>query len=127
MIDISQEDFGTLCICALRYCHGRQTYMPSLVQEIVQNHFKDLSEKDLKIIAEDERCQREMNLWGSKFDRLDWDNFYFALNEFRQTEPQTKLCRECEEYAGDGMYCASNYLVYDFSTSRENCETERSE
>ena len=51
MIDISQEDFGTLCICALRYCHGRQTYMPSLVQEIVQNHFKDLSEKDLKIIA----------------------------------------------------------------------------
>ena len=87
MIDISQEDFGTLCICALRYCHGRQTYMPSLVQEIVQNHFKDLSEKDLKIIAEDERFQREMNLWSSKIDRLDWDNFYFALNEFRQTKP----------------------------------------
>ena len=116
MIDISQEDFGTLCICALRYCHGRQTYMPSLVQEIVQNYFKDLSEKDLKIITEDERFQREMNLWGSKFDRLDWDNFYFALNEFRQTKP--KLCRECEEYAGDGMYCASNYLVYDFDTCK---------
>ena len=116
MIDISQEDFGTLCICALRYCHGRQTYMPSLVQEIVQNHFKDLSEKDLKIIAEDECFQREMNLWGSKFDRLDWDNFYFALNEFRQTKP--KLCRECEEYAGNGMYCASNHLVYDFDTCK---------
>lgn len=134
MIDISQEDFGTLCICALRYCHGRQTYMPSLVQEIVQNHFKDLSEKDLKIIAEDERFQREMNLWGSKFDRLDWDNFYFALNEFRQTEP--KLCRECEEYAGDGMYCASNHLVYDFDTCKDepsnsekpnNCDTCRFE
>ena len=99
MINISQEDFGTLCICALRYCHGRQTYMPSLVQEIVQNYFKDLSEKDLKIIAEDERFQREMNLWGSKFDRLDWDNFYFVLNEFRQTEPQT----EKNETIGDNL------------------------
>lgn len=40
-------------------------------------------------------------------------------------EPQTKLCRECDDYAGDGMYCVSNYLVHDFSTSAENCETER--
>ena len=39
--------------------------------------------------------------------------------------PQTTLCRECGDYAGDGMYCVSNYLVYNFSTSRENCETER--
>ena len=39
--------------------------------------------------------------------------------------PQTALCRECDDYAGDGMYCASNYLVRDFSTSAENCETER--
>ena len=41
--------------------------------------------------------------------------------------PQTTLCRECDDYAGDGMYCASNYLVRDFSTSAENCETEGSE
>ena len=39
-------------------------------------------------------------------------------------EPQTKLCRECDDYAGDGMYCASNYIVYDFSTSRGNCESQ---
>lgn len=38
--------------------------------------------------------------------------------------PQTTLCRECDDYAGDGMYCASNYLVRDFSTSAENCEKE---
>lgn len=37
---------------------------------------------------------------------------------------QPTLCRECDDYAGDGMYCASNYIVYDFSTSRENCEAE---
>lgn len=24
-------------------------------------------------------------------------------------------CETCEEYAGDGMYCAENYIVHDFS------------
>ena len=39
--------------------------------------------------------------------------------------PQTTMCRECDDYAGDGMYCASNFLVNDFSTSAENCGVER--
>lgn len=83
-IAIEQEDFGTLCICALRYCHGRQTYMPSLVQEIVSEHFQDLDNRSLSVIANDEKFQREMNLWGDSFDRVCWDNFYKVLKEFRQ-------------------------------------------
>lgn len=85
MIDISQNDFGTLCVCALRYCHGRQTYMPSLVQQIVMAHFKDLSDRDLKIIANDERFQADMSLWGDACDMEDWKNFYQILREW-QTE-----------------------------------------
>lgn len=85
MIDISQEDFGTLCICALRYCHGRQTYMPSIVQRIVMSHFGDLSEMDLKVIADDERYQSDMSLWGDHCDLVDWKNFYQILREW-QTE-----------------------------------------
>ena len=38
-------------------------------------------------------------------------------------EPLIKWCRKCDDYAGDGMYCASNYLVYDFSTSADHCES----
>ena len=83
MIDIRQEDFGTLCICALRYCHGRQTYMPSLVQRIVMSHFGDLSERDLKVIADDERYQSDMELWGDMCDKMDWLNFYQILKEYR--------------------------------------------
>lgn len=83
MIDISQEDFGTLCICALRYCHGRQTYMPSLVQRIVMAHFKDLSDRDLKVIADDEQFQSDMSLWGDYCDLVDWKNFYQTLREWQ--------------------------------------------
>lgn len=85
-IDIKQEDFGTLCVCALRYCHGRRTYMPSLVQGIVMTHFKDLSDYDLRVIAEDERFQSGMNLWGDECDKADWQWFYKILREYRQEE-----------------------------------------
>lgn len=37
---------------------------------------------------------------------------------------ETKPCRTCENYAGDGMYCAKNHLVYDFSLAKDNCENE---
>ena len=90
MIDISQEDFGTLCVCALRYCHGRRTYMPRLVQEIVQRHFKDLSENDLKVIADDESYQTQFNLWGDGCDLTNWMTFYRALQEFRGEAEQTE-------------------------------------
>lgn len=37
---------------------------------------------------------------------------------------KNKSCRMCDDYAGDGMYCAKNYLVYDFSLAKDNCENE---
>ena len=84
-INISQKDFGTLCICALRYCHGRRTYMPSLVQGIVRAHFKDLSDKDLKIIADDEKFQQRFNMFGAECDEKDWRRFYGDLMEWRKS------------------------------------------
>lgn len=82
-IDISQEDFGTLCVCALRYCHGRRTYMPSLVQKIVSKHFKDLSDRDLQSIRADAVFQQELNLWGDDCDERDWKRFYQAIDRYR--------------------------------------------
>ena len=83
-IDIDQEDFGTLCVCALRYCHGRRTYMPSLVQGIVMTHFEDLSDHDLRVIANDERFQEESNLWGNDCDKDNWRWFYKILREWQE-------------------------------------------
>lgn len=72
-IDISQEDFGTLCICAIRYCHGRQTYMPDLVRSICRNHLHEISDKDLGVMIDDCGFQRRMNLYGDeRIDKLGW-------------------------------------------------------
>ena len=70
---LKQNELGTLCICAIRYCHGRMSYMPSLVMEIVGKHLEDISDKDLKIMVEDCDFQEKMNLYGDPvIDKPDW-------------------------------------------------------
>ena len=72
-INISQDDFGTLCICAIRYCHGRQTYMPSLVQGIVREHLSELSNRDIRVMLDDCKLQDNINLYGDpNIDKPSW-------------------------------------------------------
>ena len=79
IIDMTQEDFGTLCVCAIRYCHGRQTYMPDLVRNIVKSHIGMISDKDLRIMLMDCEFQKDLNLYGDeKIDKpgwIEWENF----------------------------------------------------
>ena len=73
MIDISREDFATLCICALRYCQGRQTYMPDLVRGIVRQHLSEFSDKDIGVMVDDCRFQANMDLYGDeRIDKPGW-------------------------------------------------------
>lgn len=69
MIRLEKDDFGTLAICAIRYCHGRQTYMPDLVQGIIRPRLKELSDKDLSVMIEDCDFQERMHLYGD--ERID--------------------------------------------------------
>lgn len=71
--NITQEDFGTLAICAIRYCHGRQTYMPKLVRRIVAPHLPDISDMDLDVMLEDCEFQERMKLYGDeRIDKPGW-------------------------------------------------------
>lgn len=71
-IDISREDFGTLCIFAVRHCHGRKTYMPSLVQEIVGKHLGELSDKDIKVMWDDCRFMNPSDYGHEVIDKPNW-------------------------------------------------------
>lgn len=87
-INISQEDFGTLCICALRYCHGRQTYMPGLVQRIIRPHLREMDDKDLAVMIDDCDFQERMHLYGDeRIDKpgwLKWEEDLIAERERRK-------------------------------------------
>ena len=75
-IDIGTQDFGTLCICALRYCQGRRTYMPSLVQKIVGCRLKLLSDNDIAVLLDDAECQERWGTYGDECDKQDWLKFW---------------------------------------------------
>jgi len=47
------EDTELIIICAMRYAIGRQTYMPTLVQDYIRPLFPKLSDKTLQIIVRD--------------------------------------------------------------------------
>lgn len=71
--NLSQGDFGILAICALRYCQGRQTYMPDLVRRILIQHLPDISDKDLRVMVEDCESQEKLNLYGDEnIDKPGW-------------------------------------------------------
>lgn len=88
--NITAEDFGTLAICALRYCQGRQTYMPSLVRSIIAPHLPDISDKDLGVMIEDCRFQEQTNLFGDplidKPGWIRWRELLLAEKQRRQAD-----------------------------------------
>ena len=73
MSELDKDDFGALAICAVRYCQGRQTYMPDLVRSIVRPRLKELSDEDLDVMIEDCHFQELMNLYGDeRIDKPGW-------------------------------------------------------
>lgn len=92
VVKINPTDFGTLAICAIRYCQGRQTYMPSLVQGIVRAHLKEVSDKDLHVMIDDCGFQERCNLYGSELiDKPDWLRWKeFLLEEQKRRRGDTE-------------------------------------
>lgn len=81
-VKVIQEDFETLCICAIRYCHGRKTYMPTMVQEIVLRHLQDISDVWLETMIKDCEFQKDMNLYGDeRIDKPSWLQYEKKLRD----------------------------------------------
>ena len=82
MIKIDQESLVTLCVCAIRYCQGRMTYMPRLVREIVTKNLTELSDRDISVMLQDCDFQRDMELWGDeRIDKPGWIKWKEILKE----------------------------------------------
>lgn len=50
---MNDEYFGTICLCALRYALGRQTYMPSIVQDFIKAHISEIDQSSIKVMLRD--------------------------------------------------------------------------
>lgn len=79
---IDNEDFGILAVCSIRYCQGRQTYMPELVRGIVREHITEVTDKDLQVMINDCESQAMWGDYGSDYDKKGWLEWKeFLINE----------------------------------------------
>lgn len=75
-IDPESSDFGALCTCAIRYCIGRRTYMPSLIIDYLTPLIPKLETRTLVVIATD--IKGTANL-GDDCDAAAWNRFLSAV------------------------------------------------
>lgn len=88
---ISKEDFGALAICSIRYCQGRETYMPAKVQGIVLERLADISDRDLKVMLRDCDYQESVGLYGDTvIDKPGWLRWRDALRKEKERREKEK-------------------------------------
>lgn len=81
MIDPTDDFFQGVLICALRYCMGRETYMPELVTGWIMRHMHGkLSNKTLSVMKRD-IDETPVERRGMDCDRETWARFRYWLEE----------------------------------------------
>lgn len=80
-MNISKDDFGLLCICAIRYCHGRKTYMPYLVLDIVKSHFEDICDADIGVMYHDCNSMTASDFGDPFIDKPNWNAWKDAVRK----------------------------------------------
>lgn len=83
-IDATTDDFGTICVCAVRYALGRMTYMPSLVQDYIRPLLPYIELRALDVIARDIRefggLDHRKEAYGWDCDYEGWMRFLAECN-----------------------------------------------
>lgn len=94
------NELGTLIICALRYCFGRVSYMPSLIVDATKANWHLLSTADINIIEKDLLEALSNRHLGMDCDTRMWNSFHQWINE--KKEEQEKVNKTAEEQLING-------------------------
>jgi transcriptional regulator with XRE-family HTH domain len=90
MVEPTSDDFGAICNCAVRYCLGRRSYMPSLVCGYITPLLPELTDKTLDCFERDIAERKRTGFdFGDSCDYETWDAFYKAV------------CKEIERRKGN--------------------------
>lgn len=90
MVDPTNDDFGAVCNCAVRYCLGRRSYMISLVCGYITPLLPELTDTTLGCFERDIAERKRTGFFGDSYDYETWGAFYKAV------------CNEIERRKGDG-------------------------
>ena len=79
---VINDDFESILICAVRYCIGRRTYMPSVVIGYITPLLSSLSSTTLFCLKRDvEEAEKENRLGDENIDKPLWISFKEKIEE----------------------------------------------
>lgn len=79
---VINDDFESVLICAVRYCIGRRTYMPSTVISYITPLLSSLSSTTLFCMKRDvEEAEKENRLGDENIDKPLWLSFKEKIEE----------------------------------------------
>jgi len=80
-IDLSDDFFGAVLNCAVRYCLGRQSYMPGLVMDFIRPLLPHLSNKTLWCMEKDIIEQEKYGYGDPRIDEPAWRTFLAQVQQ----------------------------------------------
>jgi hypothetical protein len=92
MINIfNTDDFCLVCICAVRYCLGRRTYMPWSVMSFIKQFLPALSDNTLYVMARD--IAEADSLGDAEIDAPMWAEFLAEIEKERKRRKNDENAR----------------------------------
>lgn len=89
---VISDDFESILICAVRYCLGRRTYMPSVVINYITPILSSLSQTTLFCMKRDvEEAEKENRLGDENIDKPLWISFREKIEEEIEERGKTTL------------------------------------
>ena len=76
VVQLDDDFFGCIFNCAIRYCLGRTSYMPSLITEQITPLLPYLSSKTLWCFDQDITEQAYEGGYGMECDKETWKEFH---------------------------------------------------
>lgn len=118
-INASDENFGLIVNCAVRYAIGRQTYIVSVVINFAKSLLKHLSDKTLACLVRDIETTNDYG--DEAIDKTEWLKFLKEIKaEQKNREDKNKNTLQCPFCEGN-----INILVYDKEGNIHDDEYEK--
>ncbi len=76
---ISLMDIGTLATYAIKYCMGRDSFVPDKIRSIVYPMLSELPDKSLRMMRKDTMWQRSTDSYGCQ--KGEWVKWETAVKE----------------------------------------------
>lgn len=90
-IRLDDDDFGAVLTCAIRYCFGRQTYMPGLIMDYITPLLPYVADKTLWCFDADlQRPDIYGGLGHETIDKPRWIMFHEAVKREIQNRKDNK-------------------------------------